>query len=882
MNFNHSRLVPVVEDQTTQQEQPMGDPSVAFDPSRLIAVGKVSKQDYKALEDPSVLKVGAQEAVLNLADFFLPDEFIRTVRTGEVLGRQQAGFGDIFVEPEEVAKDREMMAEKMGLDYRDVGELPSRAERAAAVAVGGLGDPTTYIGGGPVRAGLTSLAPTAGGQLASEFAVELAQEADAGQLGIGVAGLAGGLLGGGTVGTAQAPVAYGFKTAGRAMTGVKHRIANRDEVVSDLAGTQVSFITKDALQSQSDLLHKIETAGRMAERLGKPSMKIGQIAALVANDHFQRDFREFYMTNDNFSKMVDDAVAEYNKTVLEFKKEFGGGTAAQMRQLEKAVAREQELVNKGKQTQDDTLQARIFKLEDNISEVSQKIYAEGDTVEAGKKLQFLQQAQESAAKERLGLEYDDVLQKAINRGMHMSGTSVRNLYMTNKAKQLEELFGKGNRVSTAINKHFAPELVKQEDGTKVRVFNPVGIEQVDSLKREINGMLRDKLDYSQYSTLTEVKKTLDTELQVMDPDFAAAYKAADQRYWEEVGVPFNQAGVAAISRAKFAKDVSSKVMNPEVARQYLAMAGDEGVGVLEHAIRVQLSDKLFKDGEFQPKAYKNWMDKSNNRALLELVPNLKGELSTTNSTVMSLLNDISEMEGLRLANQHHQSDELFRGLGTNLDKVTREILTNTQKRESYIKSLNNVSPENREIMQNGIRSAMLEQAMAKANADGSSIMDFIKDKQHRTAFVRMFGKDYIKDLEALAYIGDSVAGMRLEDLPKIKGRKEREFGQESIGMTPSSATALIRRPIVSRFQKVMIATSLISTKQVANARDSQLMQIMANPQLVRDVVGSFDVKDGVVTFKKEAGNIITTIALSAGRGAYFGARDAHTGEGGQE
>jgi len=409
---------------------------------------------------------------------------------------------------------------------------------------------------------------------------------------------------------------------------------------------------------------------------------------------------------------------------------------------------------------------------------------------------------------------------------------------------------------------------------KTNVYPSVGIEQIDSLKKELNAELRrNDLSPSQYTTLKELKATLDDQIVAMDPDFSAAYKAADRAYMENVGIPFNEAGVQSISRAKFAQDASAKIMKPEIAQQFLDVAGEEGTGVLRHAVMVQLSQKLFKGGKINPRAVNTWLDNADNKKLLGMVPGLEEELRNSSTVTDTLLDDLSMVDSQRNANMYHQTDDLFKSLDSNINKVVSEILGDRTKLNQHMKTLNGLAPENRVIVQNGLRAALIEKAMGAAGNSGTSILDFVKDKQNREAFTRLFGKKYVKDLESLATLGDMKESLGLDSMDFAIGRQEREIGKESLGVTPSGATALIRRPIISRTQKVFIAMSLIGSKQVANLRDEQLMNLLLNEKALSTLGDSITIKDGVAVFKKGGKEALLTLATSAGKGAYFGTRE---------
>ena len=902
MSFNLNSLVPKDTDQKSGSGQ-------SFNVNSLVAKGTQASADLeqeKQSNTPDEYDTGTQNAWLNLADFFIPDSIMDIIASG---GAQpfstgaKTPIGHSMVYPERAEKMRSEMATNV------LGEekyLPlsnpelTMDQRARASTIAQMGDPFTYTGKGLVKMGLSALsqvAPTYVSSVASELAVGAAADADLSPTAQMAVGLTTGVLTGVTTGTIQTPMAFGVKKAGGATTTLFNAVKNRDKNIEAGAEMLTKSISKDVLAAQENLPQIISQAQRMAARLGYPDMKLAHIAPLVANPSLSRDFQAQYLKNPAFKTKIDEAVSEYNMVLKEYTQKFGGKPSSSARAMTKAIEDERKQILKAQTIKDQVLEVQQNKIEDSITEISEQLNVAGDSIESGQKIKNLQSAQQGIAQQNLSKGYKKILNEGAEQGVSMPSNNVGSLYNLHQTLQLKEMFGKGNRFSTLVDKLLKPKIeetgefrpptnpdeVKNPIPITREVFPEMTIEGIDSFKRELNLMLRDKnLSPSQRATLTDMKRGFDKQLSEADPDFAALYKAHDLRYLEEMGLPFDMAGVQAMSRAKFAQDATRKIMKPEVAQQFLAIAGKEGPEVLRHSIFIGLNNVIFKGGVFNPKALDNWMAKPDNKRLMSMVDGLESELSNKSGYVQSLQDQLVDVGIARKTVHLDQTDTLFKALDKNTNEVVKEILDNAEQRNKWFEAIDAMSPTNKAAVIDGISQRMVQKAMSHARAKGVTIMDHLTDPQYRPAYIKILGREGFKGLEALAIIGDSKAVLDLDRLQLGTSAKERQFGQSKLGVTIPNVTALWRRPMISGAQKVTILASMIGTKSFQNASDQKLIEFMLSPDFLKSVGKGVSLKDGKAFVNGQSQDLIMKLMEMEARGAYSGGQtgmnQVYTGE----
>ena len=886
--FDKYAMTPVNETAAPEDEEAVFD-KYAMSPANSEAAQEQQKQI--ASEKPSFWATAGQNLLTTAADFLIPDDVLRIIRTGESAPFSTLPVGHSLGDPQAAEEDRAFIAtDVMGQEnYKPINDLPTMNQRAAATAISELGDPTSWLGKGAwnmAKAGVSNLLPSYTASIAGEVAGETVQKAGGGEGAQTAAALTAAILTGTTTGIAQVPVAFGTKKLGQTSVSMwKNVRSNEVDVIDKVADWGTQKISADVLASQPELPKIIEQAQKMAARLGYPELKIAHIAPLVANDQLNRDFRTFYNTKTDFKRQVNEAVAEYNAVLVEYTRQFGGNPSAQSKKMINAIKNEQQIIMEQQQKVDDRLIEQQDKINDEIAATSEQIFETGDSIESGQKIANLQAAQKKIAQKQLSNEYEKILNEATEQGIEMDPDGVKAMYELNIASRISEAFGKGNRISVLLDKHFKPtetetgefhppknlEEIDNPLPVVEQVYPSADISTIDSLKRETNLLLRGNLDPSQRKTLMELKDGLDEQLVNMDPDFAALYKATDLRYLEDIGLPFNMEGVRSMSAAKFNQDVSKKIMKPEVAQQFLAIAGEEGPDVLRHAILIGLNKVAFKDGILQPKKLAAWMDKPDNKLLMGMVDGLEDDLKGKGAYVSMLQENLALVGIQRSEAMLHQTDTLFKALGKNTNGVVTEILENATQRDMWFSAINKMTPDNRAIVLDGLRQAMIKRAMSFAGSGEKTVLQHLKDPQYRPAYIKVFGKDYFKGLEALATLGDSKAVLQLETLTDGLKTKEKELGRESLGFGLSNVGALWRRQMISLPQKLTILASLSGTKKLQNASDKKLMEFMLSPDFVKQAGTAIEfTAEGKAVLKANSGEFLMSLLELSGRGAMVG------------
>lgn len=412
-----------------------------------------------------------------------------------------------------------------------------------------------------------------------------------------------------------------------------------------------------------------------------------------------------------------------------------------------------------RQTGLENIDNRILELTDTLRT------SQGEKVDIGTRLTNLIDAKEQLIKRELSPKYTELLKSSEEAGIVLPAESAKELrdFVTDKTS--EDVFNKFPSLYAAIKKTFKGERAassrieaKYRIAKGAETFKDYDLTALDSLKRETNEALRStQRGTDQYRMLSELKRQVDNAIDSTDPSFAAAYRALDKEYATRVGVPFNEAGVVQIDRAKFIENTVPVVTrNASATKQVMDIVGDspEGRKIVEDAFLFDIANRpaiiSTATGELNTNQLKRYI--AQNKEKIDLVPGLRDKLESLGTRVTELKdNRTAILEAEKNAKIEKIENLWTQAYGTTdgIRGVVRKGLNNPQELDRLLE----IAGKDR-VAREGIKSAMLDDVLS---AQGDRLELF---QANRSAFEKVFGKDQTK------YITDIVeASQRLKDNP---------------------------------------------------------------------------------------------------------------------
>jgi hypothetical protein len=521
-----------------------------------------------------------------------------------------------------------------------------------------------------------------------------------------------------------------------------------------------------------------------------PDLVLPLVAGVGKNPVIEKEFLHLYKTNPEFRSQFDEKVVAV-KEQFDLARTSLAERVPQS-QLESIVSESNKQLDEARAVFDANLQ----QLEVARDTVVQR-YREGpDSSKVVQAADNLAKEAETRARAAASIEYNKAFDYLKDNGIDtVPESTVQAMWNKMRIVVDSRVFQDHPSVQAKIKSIWAPEVV---DGTMK--FNEVPIAQLDSLKQEINRVMRttNPADRGKISELMALKEELDLQIFNIDPQFSQLYKAADAAYLQKVGLPFSADGYRAFDAAKLDVTAARHLTRPDQIRDYLAIAGPAGEQVVKDAFMLRALQEMRQGGDINPEKLRSFILR--NEAALNEVPNVKAMFQADEATIERLLRTEANLNSNFNAFALEKTDGFFKAIGArNLDSVSGDVLNSFEKRKQYMKQINDMTPESKHIAITGLKQGMLNKA---ASYPDKTMYEFIQD--NRDAFDEVFGKgfgDNVKSLSTLFEMTRFVDYVQGQGMA-ISGTRETAF-KKLMGISVEETVGTLRNQVMSGWRKFM-------------------------------------------------------------------------------
>ena len=442
----------------------------------------------------------------------------------------------------------------------------------------------------------------------------------------------------------------------------------------------------------------------------------------------------------------------------------------------------------------------------------------------GKRVTDLLKKKEKAAYAEVKPLYTEAFDIAKSKNMELPAASVDDIYNSVVASKDADVFRTFKPIFSKVERIFKPTVVEPSailtaEGKPMTPrgveFSPATIEDLDSLKREINSSLRNTDVPAEIRLLTDLKNRVAGHIDSLDPDFVAAYRNADKAYLQKVGLPFDSATIRAIDRKKFVEQVAPALIgNKSNVSEFLNVTGDQGATLVRAAFLDAFSTAVLKNDVLDPKAAAKWLKK--NEGGVSLVPGLRDELQAATTDVQQLLAERTRLNAdfKRVAGEQIISAQ---GVGSPQDLVSKmygDVKFTNKFMQQYGANKDSV---------NAVRSFMLDDIV-----NASDPVALLSDRNRAAVFNRVFGPTYAKKVADFAEasgrlrIDPSKGSFRTETVPKT-------VIEEMTGSPPQQIISRFLNPVSGPLYAVTSTVSKFWARQASKATDDKMIALLSNP-----------------------------------------------------
>lgn len=494
----------------------------------------------------------------------------------------------------------------------------------------------------------------------------------------------------------------------------------------------------------------------------------------------------------------------------------------------------------------------------------------------GQRVANLVAKKEKAAYAEVKPLYTEAFDIAQSKNVTLPSSSVDDIYKFVASEQASDIFKTFPSIYNRVRANFRPTTVEPSailtaEGKPMTPggvqFKEATIQDLDSLKREINHQLSKTDVPTEIRLLSELKQRVGGHIDSLDPDFVSAYRNADKAYLQKIGLPFDAATLRAVDRKKFVEQIAPAIIgNKSNVSEFVAATGQEGLQLARSAFLDSFTNAALKGDVLDPKAAAKWLKK--NDGGVSLVPGLRDELQSATTDVQKLL---AERTRLSADFKRVAGEQIISAQGVN---SPQELVSKMYGDVNFTNKFMQQYGTNKDSV-NAARSFMLDDLVNSADP-----IALLADRNKAAVFNRVFGPTYAQKVQDFVTVSDRMT----RDLSNVafKGETVPKTGFEMMtGLPPEQILSRIFNPVSGLTYAVTSTFSKFWAKKASAATEVKLKELLLNPsdavkvfQAVQPRVSGFDqkkIQDAIEIGKKygiqwvaDAANDITT---GAARGA---------------
>jgi len=501
----------------------------------------------------------------------------------------------------------------------------------------------------------------------------------------------------------------------------------------------------------------------------------------------------------------------------------------------------------------------------------------------GQRVSTLVAAKEDAAYKLVKPLYTEAFDIAKQKNVELPANSVDDIFNFVAGEQASDIFKTFPSIYNRVRAKFRPTEVEPspiltaegkpmtEGGIK---FSAATVEDLDSLKREINKQLRKTSEPADIRLLSELKARVGGHIDNLDPDFVQAYRNADASYFQKVGLPFNSETLKAVDRKKFVEQIAPAIIgNKSNVDDFIKATGEDGIRVARDAFYDSFSRAALKNDVLDPKAANKWLSK--NQGGMSLVPGLEDELRAASNNVTALIAERTRLDAAfkKVAGDQIVSSGGFRNPQELVSKLYSDVNFTNKFMQQY--------GSNKDAV-NAARSFMLDDIVRAGDPVAT-----LNDRTKAAVFNRVFGPTYAQKVQDFALVSQRLN----KDLTNVPFKGEtvpRTPIEQLTGIPPEQIISRIYNPVSGPVYAITSLMSKFWARKASDMTEEKLKTLLLNPtdavkvfEAVQSKAGAFDqkkVQDAIAVGKKYGIQWVADAAQDFSTGAARGAVQPMTEE----
>ena len=484
---------------------------------------------------------------------------------------------------------------------------------------------------------------------------------------------------------------------------------------------------------------------------------------------------------------------------------------------------------------------------------------------------------EEAARAQATPFYNDSFRYAEDKKLIMPDSTVKVIYDDVVGAQASDIFKRFPEIYKMVKTEFAPSAPKAiatqnalmgKNDYPSGQFKARSVEVLDSLKRSVNRSLRKARDETELLALQDLKKTIQGEIEAIDPEFSRRYRLADKVYAEKFGIPFDAESLRQISRARFVENIVPVLTkNKSAIEQIKTVLGSDGEKLIKDAFKHDLYDSVVVNSTNPA----TWL--SRNRDALSAIPKGFDEFKR-------LANDHDSLMSYKAFAEGEWLDKAKASLIRVEGREAKDIVADIYKSDTYVDGLLKQYGHKKDAI-NAIKSIMLDDILSSGDIS-SALNDRFKSSTYR----KIFGDETFDNrIKPIAMLTDALTKNDPTELHTSFSEIMNPSVVSSITGTPLKTvmSLLVTNPVVSAEVAITQLLGNFFRNKVGKATHDELARILLDKTEAlklknmldeRAKKGLIDKNGNLISLSKDATEFAKMLG---GKMVEITARDAQSG-----
>lgn len=693
-----------------------------------------------------------------------------------------------------------------------------------------LSDPSSWFGVGSARQLAQRGAQVTGAAITSKTASDIGAEADKalggdGQIGATVGAL-GGALAGPAVGGATLEVAAKTGAGTSKFVLSKLNVGDINKTIESKAA--YNLLNKIAAEEGvSNIESVIKDFGEISSVVGEANFPL--LVTLSGNKMLQSELRSLVSRKPEVRQQLESELARLSDAINNKADNLFGSQAVTL--LKTKVNPEVERAANNARTAVQTIDGKIAELTDPLISASNK--------NVGEAVQNLVKAKEATVRTELSPKYEALKYEADAAGVVMPGKAAQQIWDFVQQNNMMDIFGRKTQAEKLINSHFRPKSVEGnetlvmkngelswEQGAKESP--DVAFSNVESLKAEVNRLLRTTTEGRDRNRLLELKQVVEQAREQIPGDWSQRLADLDLQYYQRVGIPFGEKGVVDINAKKYAEQVAPVIVDkPSAMVDFLNVAGDQGAEIGTNAVLARMYKEAVdpQTGKISDVRLNTFLKK--HRDVIDTVPGLRTKVDEIKVNTDRLFIERAAINEKAAVAEKNLSDASLLALDPNaisFSDMSQNVLAGTNM-QKFLSQANTLEAGAKEAVINRMRREVIDNARRSGDP-----VAYLSKPDQITNMNKLFGDQYVKDMKSLARLSKALDDADMAKVNYTPAARDTDPVKAATGVEGTYVLAQLRDRIASNVQKGARIFSKIFQGKKLEALDNQLTALIFDPE----------------------------------------------------